>query len=59
MGFNDTVAAQSQRKLEREAKKMSSEPAKVTTNMWLFTRTGELCLQMFVVTRRFQRNELF
>lgn len=41
MGLNVTVAAQSQRKLEREAKKMSSEPAKVTTNMWLFTRTGE------------------
>lgn len=42
MGLNDTVAAQSQRKLGKEAKKMSSEPAKVTKNMWLFTRIGEV-----------------
>lgn len=42
MGLNDTVTAQSQRKLEREAKEMSSEPAEVTTNMWLFTRLGEV-----------------
>lgn len=42
MGLNDTLVAQSQRKLEREARKMSSEPAKVTTNVWLFTRIGEV-----------------
>lgn len=40
-GLNDTLAAHGQRKLEREAKKMSSEPAKATTNMWLFTGIGE------------------
>lgn len=42
MGLNDTVTAESQRKLGREAKRMSSEPAEVTTNMWLFTSIGEV-----------------
>lgn len=58
MGLNDTVTAESQRKLGREAKRMSSEPAEVTTNMWLFTSTGEVQSADVCGLRRFQRNEL-
>lgn len=35
-GLNDTLAAHGQRKLEREAKRMSSEPAKATTNVVVY-----------------------